>query len=543
MSSHKRSVSSSVRQQSDTIYYVLLGLVVVGIAILRIRLLNFPLERDEGGFAYMANLLLQGIPPYTEAYDFKPPGLYASYAVFLFLFGKSASGIHTGLMVTNLASIVTLFFLTKRLFNSATGVIAALVYGFLSLSPSMLAFAAHATHFVVFWMLVGYLLLLHGIERKKTIYVLLSGIAFGCSILIKQPAVVFCLFAGFVLVFLDREKPFTIKSVLIKTGTLIAGVIIPPGITTLWLAATDAFSKFYFWNVTYGLEFGSRISFTEAVPFFMIVLPQVMNSFLYVWILAGIGFLFLVTPLLQQRRIEIILFTCISFIAVSIGYQFRSHYFILLLPALAICSGVVFFVLSEKLLRTKHKSVRYIIPAIVLLIPIGFGIVSNQSYFFTEDTTTLSKQLYFPNTFSESQHVADFVQSRTTENDYIAILGSEPQIPFLANRKSASKYLFTYFFMEPHALSLQMEQEMQKEIEQNSPKILILFNDQISWGTRPTSEMGIFDWANNYIKEHYDIVGLVDMITPSHIVYKWDNEIRTYPRARDANILIFQRHK
>ncbi len=543
MSKIQASVSSPGQQPSDTIYYVILGVIIVCIAALRIRLLDFPLERDEGGFAYMANLMLKGIPPYTEAYDFKPPGLYAVYAFSLFLFGKSPTGIHTGLMIANLGSMVLIFFLARKLFNSATGIIAALVFGILCLSPSMLGFAAHATHFVVFWMLLGYLMLTLALEKNNMLYIVLSGIAFGVSVLIKQPAILFIIFAFVVTIFLNKAEKFNLMRLMKIMGIFLSGIILPLGITGIWLWTTGAFPKFYFWNVTYGLEFGSRISFTEAIPYFMSIIPGVLKSFVYVWILAGIGFILLFTPFVKQHRIELILFTAFSFIAVSIGFQFRSHYFIMLVPALSLCSSIVFFVLSKKT-QTKISSLKSsIITAIVILFPVGLGIFANQNYFFTDDTSTLSRNIYFPNTFSESQTIADFVQSRTSENDYIAILVSEPQVPFLAGRRSATRYLFTYFFMEPHPLSLQMEQEMEKEIEQNSPKILILFNDQISWGTRPTSEISIFDWANTYIKNNYDIVGLVDMISPSQIIYKWDKEIRFYPRARDANVLIFERHK
>ena len=43
-------------------------------AFVRLRLLDFPLERDEGEYAYAGQLMLQGIPPYKLAYNMKLPG-------------------------------------------------------------------------------------------------------------------------------------------------------------------------------------------------------------------------------------------------------------------------------------------------------------------------------------------------------------------------------------------------------------------------------------------------------------------------------------
>src|ERR1051325_2460443 len=85
------------------------GLVIA----IRIRLLGVPLERDEGEYAYSGQLILQGIPPYSLAYNMKFPGTYYAYSVILALFGQTVWGIHVGLMIVNAATILMLFFLAK----------------------------------------------------------------------------------------------------------------------------------------------------------------------------------------------------------------------------------------------------------------------------------------------------------------------------------------------------------------------------------------------------------------------------------------------
>ena len=42
----------------------------------RVNLLDIPLERDEGGFAYVGEMALRGKLLYTELHDIKLPGLY-----------------------------------------------------------------------------------------------------------------------------------------------------------------------------------------------------------------------------------------------------------------------------------------------------------------------------------------------------------------------------------------------------------------------------------------------------------------------------------
>ncbi len=75
----------------------LLAAVVLITAAVRARLLDLPPNRDEGEYAYFGQLLLQGIPPYAQAYNFKMPGIYPIYALMLAVFGQTPTAIHGGL--------------------------------------------------------------------------------------------------------------------------------------------------------------------------------------------------------------------------------------------------------------------------------------------------------------------------------------------------------------------------------------------------------------------------------------------------------------
>src|SRR5437867_8014071 len=172
-----------------------LAATVLGLTVaIRIRLLGIPLERDEGEYAYTGQLMLQGIPPYKLAYNMKFPGSYAAYAVMMSIFGQTITGIHLGLLFLNAATVALVFFLGRRLVNSTAGIAAAATYAVLSVSASVLGFAAHATHFVVLSVLGGALLLLRPPNRQSLPILFASGASFGIGLLMKQPAVFFVLF-------------------------------------------------------------------------------------------------------------------------------------------------------------------------------------------------------------------------------------------------------------------------------------------------------------------------------------------------------------
>ena len=167
----------------------LLAVVIGLIVFIRTRLLAIPLERDEGEYAYAGQLMLEGIPPYQLAYNMKFPGIYAAYALIMAMFGQTSMGIHLGLLIVNIATMVVVFLIAKRLIDSTAGIAAAASYAVLSVSSAVLGLAAHASHFAMLPALLGALVLLKPVLTKKMVFV--SGTLFGVALLMKQPAIFF----------------------------------------------------------------------------------------------------------------------------------------------------------------------------------------------------------------------------------------------------------------------------------------------------------------------------------------------------------------
>ena len=100
-------------------------LIVVMVGAIRVRLLDLPLERDEGEYAYTGQLLLQGIPPFKLAYTMKLPGTTTAYALIMACFGQTTAGIHFGFLLVNAATIVMVFLLARKLLGIEGGLVAA----------------------------------------------------------------------------------------------------------------------------------------------------------------------------------------------------------------------------------------------------------------------------------------------------------------------------------------------------------------------------------------------------------------------------------
>jgi hypothetical protein len=133
----------------------------------------------------------------------------------------------------------------------------------------------------------------------------------------------------------------------------------------------------------------------------------------------------------------------------------------------------------------------------------------------------ICRRSYGLNPFAESLQIAQFIKQNSTENDRIAVLGSEPQIYFYSDRRSVTGYIYTYAMTENHEYALEMQQEMIREIETARPKFIIFINVPTSWVFKATSNNMIFDWYRSYYPKYYDEVGAVDMLSFDKTLFIW----------------------
>ena len=520
--------------------YGLLLLVILFFALIRFHLRQCPLERDEGEYAYAGQLMLQGIPPYQLVYSMKLPGTFAAYSVILALFGQTPNGIHLGLLLVNAATTFLVFLLTRRLFGPLAGLVAAASYALLSTSPSVVGFAGHATHFVVLPAVGGILLLLMAIDSRRLWLFFGSGVLLGLAFLMKQPGILFAVFGGLYLVKSEyRDGRLQWRGLMPKAGALVLGAVLPFAVTCLVLFAAGSFQKFWFWTFLYSREYASIIGAREGAHYFLLFAAEVVRPACWIWVIAGVG----LSALLWNRKASahrwfLAGFLLFPFLAVCPGFYFRGHYFILMLPAIALLTGVAVSAATQSLLGGRHRAWSFV-PVLVFLVAFADSIFLQREYFFTTDPLTACQTVYGSNPFPEAVRVGDYLKSHSVSGARIAVLGSEPEIYFYARRHSATGYIYTYSLMEPQSHALEMQKEMIAEIEAARPEFVVFVNVPMSFGRLTGSETLIFSWANAYLHRQYEKVGTVDMNEPSE--YIWGDAAQAYqPRSRSF-IDVFRR--
>jgi hypothetical protein len=528
-------------------YVAVLIAVIAFFAGVRFHLRALPMDRDEGEFAYAGQLMLQGIPPFQLEYTMKLPGTAAGYAALILFFGESSAGIHTGLILLNAATTILIFLLALRFFDHLAALIAAACYALFSTSPLVLGFSAQATNFVVFFALAGILVLLKAIESDSNWMIFASGLLLGLAFLMKQPGALFCVFAGIYLIRECVTESVGGKKLIARTGVLALGGAIPFVATCLMLFHDGLFQKFWFWTFQYAREYGSGYlearNMSHGLQRLIGATPLEIAGHAVVLLVFPVALLltYLWSERARSQAFFTLSFLVFSALAVCPGLYFRRHYFILVLPAVAILIGMMVSCWTEKLRSLRMPGAVVALPTLLFIVAFLGAIFLQRNFLFHLTPLQASRQLYGDSPFAEASEIADYIKNHTNQQASIAVVGSEPEIYFYAHRHSATGYIYMYPFLEPQRYSPVMQQEMISEVETAHPEMLIFAHVQTSWGLpfADIANVRVLGWVRQYAQENYQLDGVVEIGDTTE--YHWGATAKDYHPQSSQYVLIYKR--
>jgi hypothetical protein len=208
----------------------------------------------------------------------------------------------------------------------------------------------------------------------------------------------------------------------------------------------------------------------------------------------------------------------------------------MLLPALALLSGAAIESVTQKLpagLIRGAPLLGFAALCVLTLLP---------QWRFLERISpdAASRSIYGFNPFPEALTIADYIKANSAPNSTVAVFGSEPEIYFYSGRHSATGYIYAYGLMEAQPYALHMQHQMASEVEAAKPEFVVLASISTSWLQNPRSDRFIFDWGEQYLQAHYDLVGVADLL-PGQTEYRWGPEAKNYRRRSVFGVEVFKR--
>ncbi|MDP2789748.1 MAG: glycosyltransferase family 39 protein [bacterium] len=478
--------------------WLVLLVVIIFTSIIRVRLLDVPLERDEGEYAYTAQLLLDGRAPFDGAYSLKLPGTAIMYAGSFLAFGETVSGIRLGLLLVNVLTILLLFGIGNKLGGRLVALIAGASYAIASLSVSLLGFTANTEHYAVLFFAAGIFVLLQYRERPALHRAAVVGLCFGLAVVMKQPTAFLVLWSCcWMLWYARKQKPLG-KAVAHASALGVA--FVAPLVTLTWYVwANGQFSTMYFWVWTYARAYSVIMPINRVFLIFFTSGAGIFIALGSIIILATLGIFSIIQTRKLHERLFITTWVIASLAAISVGFYFRDHYFILGLPALCVSAGFGAYAILHLLQqhnspRTAKRGTAALLVLVLLWIPIN-----EAKYWFCVSTTEYSVHAYPHQNFPVYRTFAATLEQFIRAGDRVAIIGSEPELLFYTGLRSVTGYLYTYPFFELQPYRTRMFIQFIEEIETAKPELLVVVEHNYSLGEKPWhNDNPLWPWLKQY---------------------------------------------
>jgi hypothetical protein len=411
--------------------------------------------------------------------------------------------------------------------------------------PAAYGLAGHATHFVVVCVCLGTYALLRLEKQRSCSWAAISGFAFGCAILMKQHAAIF---AAAALIWLLCRRLGKRGNVIYTVSTFAITTAIPLLVTAGGLVWAGVWDRFNLWTIQYAREYVSIFPLQAFPHQFAAGFGAILSGGVWVWLFGLMGALLVFFRTPYQRAACFGTGLLLAGLAATVpGFYFRGHYFLMVMPGIALLNAALLLALANQIKGSAQVQMLKLIPACLFLVVTGDLVARNSILWYLLTPAQACRELYSYNAFPESPEIARYITTHTNPDDTVAVLGSEPQIFFLAGRHSASGYLYIYPLTEPQPLAATMRAEFFSEIETARPRYVVYFNQLSSW--RSITALGqtqqviesINAWWRAYSAQFYQKVGVVDMVQDQPSRFFWDEQLANRTNTLPSGISIFRR--
>jgi 4-amino-4-deoxy-L-arabinose transferase-like glycosyltransferase len=273
---------------------------------------------------------------------------------------------------------------------------------------------------------------------------LAAGLAGGLAIMTKQVAV-WNLLALFLCLAWQGRRGSVLQDGVCPGAILAAGAAAAVLATLMPFILARSLGDFYEIAVRDGWLYVSNVTFMSRLSGAGRLTLQLLATAPFVF--AAAAGLRRSWPPRTRLALVLVSWCAGSLLGVASGGRFFPHYYIQLLPALALLSAPV---LHAALLALRSGSVSYRGPVLVALLLAPCLFFNLGVYLrMTPESRHIAK---FPDTQAraaiDARALAVYVRSHTAPGDVILNWGREAQIYFYAHRRPASKYLADWSFWD-----------------------------------------------------------------------------------------------
>lgn len=293
---------------------------------------------DESVYSVVANEIVDGGRPYIDAIERKPPLLFWTYAAVFRVAGKyNWSALHAVALLWTLGTMAGLYVIGARLFDRATGLIAALFYSVFqpwAVSNNLAFNGELLMNLPLVW---AWAITLGRSNSPMRFELLGAGVLLCLGFLLKQPAAIAAVPLGIYLLLpgYRRKRNITVTQSVIQATLLGAGFLSTLASVALVLHAQRNLRQAFYWTFTNHAIADVFLfhGLLQTLAFCGACLPLLLG--------AGISLRDPASLWKGQRpeRLALIGLLVTSAIGAAAGARFYAHYYIQLVPALSLLAA------------------------------------------------------------------------------------------------------------------------------------------------------------------------------------------------------------
>src|SRR5947208_7911164 len=318
--------------------FAALGIILLTVAIRLPSLLHPQPIDSEAMYSVVANEIVDGGRPYIDAVERKPPLLFWTYAAVFKIVGEfNWKALHIVALVWTLGAMAGLYVIGSELFDRNTGLIAALLYGVfqhwwtwknLTFDGEMLM------NLPIIW---AWTIALRRSSSRLRPELFLAGALLGVAFLLKQPAAIAAVPLGIYLLLPSyrASRSLTRTNSVIQATIFTVGFFAALGLVTIVLWKQGILHDAFYWTIAdHDIQhvFWQK-GIVNTLTFVAACLPLVIGATMAcrdkdeIW--AG----------KTAERTALLGLLLASVIGAAAGARFYPHYYVQLIPSLALLAA------------------------------------------------------------------------------------------------------------------------------------------------------------------------------------------------------------
>ncbi len=422
--------------------------------------------RDSGVFLFMGWRILNGELPYIHVWDHKPPIIYYLNALGLGLANNSVWGVWAIELIFLFTAALLGFLLLKKMFGYYSGVLGTFMW--LLALVFVIQGGNLATEYTLpFQFGALYLFYQYQQKRKAHFQLFLIGIMGGLAFFTKQTAIGIWLAITIFIAYHAIKDKDPLKR--IKEGSLIlSGFLVITLMVFGYFFFHGIFDEFWKAAFTYNFSYSIRkVSGFNARVLSLLDISSITRTGLYYYAALGmVLFLFSIKKrtfnktVLSVLTLGLIAFPIELLLINAPGSTFP-HYFMTILPILALFVGVLFSQIDKIILGKKHKVIYQ-----YLLIIATIGLLFFASLLdYRSNTRSLQARTNEP--------AIQYILERTEPEDSILVWGAETMVNFFSKRPSPTRFVYQYPLYREEFTTEDLVLEFLDDLIENRPKLIL----------------------------------------------------------------------